>query len=470
MLLSIRWLPGLLFAALLWLTAAAHAESARLERTECPAALQEVAAAEAARLRCHWLMVPENRAAADSPQVAVFVLWLAARGAGGHAPILHLAGGPGDAASASLGEWLGSAVHREYDLILMDPRGSGFSRPSLDCPEFVQARRVRACRERLLSAGIDLSAYHSAAVVRDAHDLLLAFDLAAVNLYGVSYGSRWALQLAGEFPQRVRAVVLDGAYPPAVNAALAQSVSAHQALERLFADCAAQAACSRAHPDLQAAFYGAVERMNARPAVVPALEAGYAVRMSGDDFVRYVLGIMADAVRLPQLPALVDAYARGAYDEVAVQVAAGGDARHSAGLHLSVRCAEDLPAGLPPSEADLAAVPAVLADALRDERIAADCALWDVPPAAGMHAPAVRAPTLILSGGYDPVTPPQWGALTAAGLQKSWHYVFPNGGHGVLPAEGCAAMLVLSFLEEPAGPPNADCFAGLGAPVFQMRG
>ena len=77
----------------------------------------------------------------------LFVLRLAALHDRGNAPVIYLEGGPGGAASASLQNLLGSALRTEYELILIDQRGTGLSRPSLNCPEISEANS-RSCSAR----------------------------------------------------------------------------------------------------------------------------------------------------------------------------------------------------------------------------------------------------------------------------------------------------------------------------------
>ena len=43
------------------------------------------------------------------------------------------------------------------------------------------------------------------------------FSFAKINLYGISYGTRWALEVMRRSPSLVRSAVLDGVYPPQIN-------------------------------------------------------------------------------------------------------------------------------------------------------------------------------------------------------------------------------------------------------------
>lgn len=55
-------------------------------------------------------------------------------------------------------------------------------------------------------------------------------------------------------------------------------------------------------------------------------------------------------------------------------------------------------------------------------------------------------PTLILSGEYDPVTPPASGMLAARTLSKSYYFSFPGVGHVVVGANACATSMYMLSL------------------------
>ena len=68
-------------------------------------------------------------------------------------------------------------------------------------------------------------------------------------------------------------------------------------------------------------------------------------------------------------------------------------------------------------------------------------------PEAFYTIPRTPTPTLLLSGGIDPATPPRHGARVAAALgPAAQHVVVPNAGHGVL-AIGCARDLLFRFID-----------------------
>ena len=67
---------------------------------------------------------------------------------------------------------------------------------------------------------------------------------------------------------------------------------------------------------------------------------------------------------------------------------------------------------------------------LRQQREA--CALWPRGEVKRDYAEPVRSdvPVLILTGEWDPVTPPSNGDAIAKGLKNSLHIVVPHGAHG----------------------------------------
>ena len=173
---------------------------------------------------------------------------------------------------------------------------------------------------------------------------------------------------------------------------------------------------------------------------------------------------------------MIAAFARGAYDD-ALWVAQGDysaafDA-HSEGAFFSQFCPLDAAATnearISSLAADLPPVYSALASFAR--ALHQDCALWDVPAFPPTAPPKrIPVPVLMLSGHYDPITPPSWAEVAAAQLPNSWHYVFPGAGHGVVEGQGCATAVMREFLANPYEEPMAGCFQDLRPPRFRLAG
>ncbi len=455
---------------------AAQAGRTRYAGESCPDAIAALAIAHAARVSCARYFVPEDRAQAEVNWISLFVTKIESRSEPKNPPLFYLAGGPGDAASADIEWWLASGLLQDSDVYLVDQRGTGFARPSLNCPEFADRARdswLADCRRRLSQAGIDLAAYSSDANVADMVELIQALELALVDIYGNSYGSRIALRLAAAMPGRIRALTLDGAYPHGFSALRDMAVNTWAALERLFDDCALDPACGRAFPDLKSSFQYVLAALNREPAVLEGFAPGAALRLDGDDFAGYIRGMLTEAAHLELIPALIAELAGARYDALTRLLESDVEPEldsHSEGAFFSIFCAEDA-AGASSAEirarGEEVAAPAGFSRAALD--VIEHCATWDAPAAQSAALPAsLPVPTLLFSGRYDPITPSSWAEAVANKLVASRHYVFPAAGHGVLQSAACAEDIMRGFLSQPQAGPAADCFDALRPPRFKM--
>jgi pimeloyl-ACP methyl ester carboxylesterase len=139
------------------------------------------------------------------------------------------------------------------------------------------------------------------------------------------------------------------------------------------------------------------------------------------------------------------------------------------GMHLSVTCAEDVPFIGP-----AAVEPAIAGTYLRGYRVLqqlAACHEWrrgEIP--ADFHQP-LRSdiPVLLVSGPYDPVTPPRWAEAVAAHLSHNLHVVVPDGHHGSggLAHPECFGGLAAKFIERGTTEGlDASCVATMKRPPF----
>ncbi|CAH2400317.1 hypothetical protein MES5069_250083 [Mesorhizobium escarrei] len=72
---------------------------------------------------------------------------------------------------------------------------------------------VVACRGALIAKGIDLSAYNTAENAADINDVRKSLGIEKWVLYGVSYGTRLALEVMNEHPEGISASILDSVLP-----------------------------------------------------------------------------------------------------------------------------------------------------------------------------------------------------------------------------------------------------------------
>jgi pimeloyl-ACP methyl ester carboxylesterase len=448
-------------------------------------------------LRCGFLTAPENHASARSATIQLAVAIFKAPGAQvSPDPIVYLTGGPGGELLADWGPSITSAnlgsTTLGHDLILLDQRGTGYSKPFLGCSELDDAKKIAqkeqssgedvyrlltqaisACHQRLTRAGVNLQAYTTIENANDVHDLIHALGYKQVDLDGVSYGTRLALTVMRLFPGDIRSVVLDSVVPTQENLFKNAGADTQHAFDVLFAGCAANATCNSTYPHLADRFYQLVDNLNFHPATFYTIFDHSPEQLSGDDLADWLYHAMYDTDLIPQLPRTIMQVSKGDYTLIAqnnlsAQVAQG----ISYGMYHSVECGEDMDAL---TEQDLGTAASATNIALYNyihdslEATFTVCQLWHQNPVPAVQKqPVVSSiPTLILAGEYDPITPPDNGRLAARTLSNSYFFQFPATGHGVLSTNKCPDMITTAFLNNPTRQPDARCISTMQEPDFQ---
>lgn len=125
-------------------------------------------------------------------------------------------GGPGYPATDSREEYLElfRPLRDTRDVVLMDNRGTGRSgavdcRPLQTDPALTEANIGRCGR----SLGANAGQYSSVLAADDLAAILDALGAGPVDLYGDSYGTFFEQVFAVRHPEKLRSIVLDGAYP-----------------------------------------------------------------------------------------------------------------------------------------------------------------------------------------------------------------------------------------------------------------
>ncbi|MGE5223104.1 MAG: alpha/beta hydrolase, partial [Omnitrophica WOR_2 bacterium] len=134
------------------------------------------------------------------------------------------------------------------------------------------------------------------------------------------------------------------------------------------------------------------------------------------------------------------------------------------GMTMSVQCREEIPFS---TSDELRNEAADVQMQIKDFFPASFLPLYDVCKIWGAGAIDPREnqpvtsdiPALIFAGMYDPVTPPEWGKLTAETLSHSYYYEFPGAGHWVMRSSECSLQIALSFLQDPEQAPDSSCLA-----------
>jgi pimeloyl-ACP methyl ester carboxylesterase len=503
------WFPVLVGVLVgLALPVAAHAETPALAKVDC-----WFKAPDAVTVDCYRLKVPETRGfdlSVGPGQTLSLPVAIIRAGAGAAPdPVVYLAGGPGDGAwlDPDRIEWWWEFVAntewpRQRDLILYDQRGSGLVEPRIDCQELeaialdlltttdiavvgqLQREAAAACAKRLVDDGHNPGAYTSRDGAADLHDLFRALKVPAWNVYGLSYGTRLGLEYMRQYPGDIRSVILDSVIPPEAQFIEGDAAMTDRAFRMVFDACAQQGPCRVQYPDLGARLTALVKRLDAKPLQLtrphPEGDGTVKIVVDGNFLINRLFNLLYNRADIEVVPRVIDFYDRQIEAEITRDVDQYiadylGRPDFGDAMFLGVHCQEEVPFN------DMAKalnayrrypLLAGLAVGGESESFAETCAAWRaaLPPQplrATDNEPVINElPTLLLSGLYDPVTPPAFARMAAAHLVNSFYLEFDGIGHDVLGNDECANIIARNFLDEPRAPPRDACLGTSIPPRF----
>ena len=461
------------------------AAPATVEQVDCPAPVAGDTVA------CGVATVPIDRTDPDGGTTRITIATMQGYDPGFRTPLAVLQGGPGGA-STELAGWF---PQQPFTQVFVDQRGTGFVGPDFDCHELpavfprmlaggsaeggiLYQEAVDDCARRLDQDPV-LTHTTSDAHAADVADVMAALGYDRWVVYGVSYGSTIALELMRDQPAGLVGAVLDGVYPPQLDVDAGLAASADAAAEEVGLACAADAIC-RGYLDgvsFVATLEAVMADLDADPMVVTVdredlgLTRDLDVVLDGQRLAEFTFLMLYSESRLRYLPAVIGALAER--DESAARwMAATGAALQFAtssandeGTFFAVQCHDRLPFTDGPGD-DLSP----FADAIAGAPLAPLCAGWERPPAAPMVGEPVGSdiPTLLLSGRFDPITPPAFASDVAERLTRATEVTQGGRGHGIWFGNDCIAQIVQLFVADPARVLDVGC-ADEGVPVEWAR-
>jgi pimeloyl-ACP methyl ester carboxylesterase len=430
-----------------------------------PCTLATAFATQTVEAQCSHLLVPENRAAPGGRKISLAIAWLPAKGEAAADPMFMIAGGPGQSALESF-PGIAPAfaeLRKKRNVILVDQRGTGgsnllacrnaegknaFVEESSDGLTEARAFAERCARE--LSARADLRFYSTSDAIQDLDAVREAIGASQINLMGVSYGTRVAQQYAKRYPAQTRTVTIDGVAPNSLVLGNDFAKNLESSLDRQFDRCAQDKACAEKLGNPRARLNALMALLKTSPPLVryrDAITGEAKEEQLTPDHIATLARMFAYAPQVAGLlPLELNEAAQGRYEPLMalskLLVGTLGD-QMAAGMQLSVVCTED---------ADELKIDPADADSLLGTDLVAvlqtQCAVWPRGQRPdGFRAPLTGpVPVLILSGEFDPVTPPRYGDEVLKSLPNARHLVLRGQGHNVLPV-GCMPKLFAAFVD-----------------------
>lgn len=386
-------------------------------------------------------------------------------------PLLFLAGGPGQGAVdtfASIVPLFGKLMpHR--DMVLVDQRGTGDSNPlrcEIDPDEYEALSDLSSdawkdwTRECLQSLDADTRMYTTSIAIEDLEAVRTALNIEKWNLYGGSYGSRKALTYMNMYPESIRAVVLDGVVSHDEALGTSHEANLRSTLDRIFDLCQKNSACNERFGDAEQQMWTFLDQLKEQPIDLRLQNSSTGdfeqVTMTREYAVIALRMFSYSPETMGLIPLMVSLANHGQPETMAYQaqmMMEGLNQGLNNALELSVSCAEDVP--FMPTATNV--TNSLFGDDLFD-LMRARCELWDsvkVDPAFKQPV-ASDIPTLLLSGEYDPVTPPEFAEKAMQTLSNSQHLVAKGQGH-IVATRGCMPKIVTAFINDPETELETDC-------------
>lgn len=445
---------------------------------------------------CGNVVVPQFHNEDNGESITLGVIRLLSTADEAAEPIFFASGGPGgslmdsvpsvaaavlDDDTSAFGQLLSSR-----DLVFFTQRGTIYADPALMCGldyfddyidlildgstveerEEAELAAIKTCYEFYADASVDFAAYNSVQNAADVNHIRQALGYDQIVYYGESYGTLLGQHVMRDYPEILTAVILDGAAPLDAPSWVTQMDAKYlSALDTVIALCAADEACAAAYPDLAEDVEAVYKKLQTEPYAynyvdVPVqIDQNLAAQAIYDSF--YVPSFVSN------LPLTIVSMLNDVDDDRVGPIlnqALPSPGTLSYMVHYATICAED-----PVTSLDDALSLDSISYSVIDEFLRSDtyeysemCAYFDLPllPDETDEPISSDLPVLILSGAFDPITPPLTAAPITETLPNSFAFAFPYGGHvQFLTGNNCAQSVVLAFLDDPMTEPESSCIA-----------
>ncbi|MEZ4516940.1 MAG: alpha/beta fold hydrolase [Chloroflexota bacterium] len=401
-------------------------------------------------------------------------------------PVFLAQGGPGgDAFGVFTLLTPNNPIAIDRDLVIFNQRGTEYSEPDLSCSETFDVlpevlategdegdqlyeQALSACYDRLVSEGIDVSAFNSLQNAADVESIREALGYDEYNFYGVSYGTLLGLHLMREHPEGLRSVILDSVAPTDINFIEEVASSENRVYDEVFAYCEEDPSCREAYPNLEQRYFNLIDQLNESPTTITITDSetgeSYDALVDGTTLRSIMYQLLYVARMYAVFPKIVSDMESGDFSYVeAMWPLFVFDQSVSEGMYYSVICAED--ADFDPALLSLDGLRPVIAETAREDlqSYLDACRLWpvDLLPDEVDDPVSSDIPTLLLSGRFDPITPPAFAQAAAVDLTHAYTVLDPTASHGVAFQSDCINVIMQSFLDDPSTTPDTGCIAGV---------
>ncbi len=378
---------------------------------------------------------------------------------------------------------------------MLEHRGANYSEPAFYCTEMEateaelaglsmaeevawSAEAYRACHDRLVAEGHNLSNYSAVEAAADVADLRVAMGYDEINVYGVSYGTLPVLHLLRDHPEGIRSAIVDSVWPPEINQTNEMLTVIDGMLQSVFAACTADDVCNAAYPELETVFVETLEQLTAEPMTVMVTDQAdqsYEVTIDAVKYMQYINDSGFAGEDYGNLPAAIMSVRNGELEAVAqgwlsyirnwhFAPMAPGSWNNSMGLYNSVIVCKTVTGRTPPRPRRCTMRRTSRPRSRSGPSWPLRKAGWGHvrigasprPRRELVHASAVSdVPTLLFVNTFDVFLAPHFGEQAAQSLSQGYLFELPQSHASVM--SGCAQEMMAAFWDDPTQSPDASC-------------
>lgn len=427
------------------------------------------------------ILVPENHDEPDGKKITIAYVILEAKDTvTSNYPLIFFSGGPGGSPlnEGTVGYLLEHPLRVDRDIILFDQRGIGHSSalPNMSADAFdILAKDADEKEELVLTKAMILDykkkcearnvnpQYYN--TIQNAKDVGLLFKhlgYGKYNLFGGSYGTRIGRVVQDMFPEYIHSSVLDSPSPLSGDFLLNRLDSYSLALGRIFEYCENDAKCQEQYPNLKEDYFSAISKLEQKPLTV-TINDSLSVTINAQDGIYLLRRVLYQNDSREKVPELISAFLEGTgsvIDEV-LQF----EYRLTGGLNLTMLLSVEKYENFNPANTTDVIEESYKKYPLIPEKMGFFDAFYQAGrnwhssslPMTDRKFQDSDIPTLILVNRYDPVTPPENGALFMENLSQGTLLILDEGGHGSSGDDSCINQVMIDFMNDPQGSLDDSC-------------
>lgn len=434
-----------------------------------------------------FLTVPENwdKPTGKTVKIAVAVLKSISKSKDSN-PVVYIDGGPGSGGIEGIWAWLDHPLRKNSDIVLFDVRGTGRSLPKF-CPDLgkkfleilaknqnstqdEQQKTIASleCKQDLLNRNIDISAYNSSSIVKDLNALKNALKYDKWNVYGVSYGTYTAQVYANDFPDDIKSLTLDSSISDISQYYNRNTENYMSSLKKVFSACKEDPNCNQQYPNLQAAYYETIEKLEKKPITVKVdqrIISSGTFTYNAEDFKIAIQQSLYQKRLIEVIPLLITEFNKGNKSTLSSLVAAfSGALGLDYGQYYCVSCNEAVPnnsiSEFNKNARNYKELKGGLSFYKSDFVV---CDKWNLgvnkqPALVNFsNLSKLTIPVLVFAGAFDPITPALNGKITVDRFKKAFLVNAPISGH--TPGFSLVGVQIAEeFIKNPLQRPNTREF------------